>query len=76
MENFSPLRAAIPTLTVTLVSTLPGGFLPPRLRRSLRLYAFESNEPARDFYEKHGFKAIAFGDGTGNEGWGDGEGSS
>jgi ribosomal protein S18 acetylase RimI-like enzyme len=38
-----------------------------RLRRSLRLYAFESNEPARDFYEKRGFKAIAFGDGTGNE---------
>jgi ribosomal protein S18 acetylase RimI-like enzyme len=36
-------------------------------RRTLRLYAFESNEPARDFYEKHGFKAIAFGDGTANE---------
>lgn len=33
----------------------------------LRLYTFEANEPARDFYEKHGFKAIAFGDGTGNE---------
>lgn len=36
-------------------------------RHTLRLYAFESNEPARDFYEKHGFKAIAFGDGTANE---------
>ncbi len=36
-------------------------------RRALRLYAFESNHPARDFYEKHGFVAIAFGDGTGNE---------
>jgi ribosomal protein S18 acetylase RimI-like enzyme len=33
----------------------------------LRLYTFEANEPAREFYEKHGFKAIAFGDGTGNE---------
>ena len=33
----------------------------------LRLYTFQSNDPARDFYEKHGFKAIAFGDGTGNE---------
>jgi ribosomal protein S18 acetylase RimI-like enzyme len=38
-----------------------------RGRSRLRLYTFESNEPARDFYEKHGFKAIAFGDGTGNE---------
>lgn len=35
--------------------------------RGLRLYTFEANEPARDFYERHGFKAIAFGDGTGNE---------
>jgi ribosomal protein S18 acetylase RimI-like enzyme len=38
-----------------------------RLRRVLRLYAFQSNEPARAFYEKHGFTAVAFGDGTGNE---------
>jgi ribosomal protein S18 acetylase RimI-like enzyme len=32
----------------------------------LRLYTFEANEPARDFYEKHGFTAVAFGDGTAN----------
>ena len=38
-----------------------------RQRHLLRLYTFESNEPARDFYEKHGFKAIAFGDGSANE---------
>ena len=38
-----------------------------RGRSRIRLYTFEANEPARDFYEKHGFKAIAFGDGTGNE---------
>jgi ribosomal protein S18 acetylase RimI-like enzyme len=38
-----------------------------RLRRVLRLFAFQSNEPAREFYEKHGFKAIAFGDGSANE---------
>ena len=38
-----------------------------RGRARLRLFTFESNEPARDFYEKHGFKAIAFGDGTANE---------
>jgi ribosomal protein S18 acetylase RimI-like enzyme len=38
-----------------------------RQRLQLRLYTFEANEPARDFYEKHGFKPIAFGDGTANE---------
>jgi ribosomal protein S18 acetylase RimI-like enzyme len=38
-----------------------------RRPRGLRLYTFEANHPARDFYEKHGFRAIAFGDGTGNE---------
>ena len=38
-----------------------------RQRRVLRLYTFQSNEPARDFYEKDGFRAVAFGDGTGNE---------
>ena len=38
-----------------------------RGRGRLRLYTFETNEPARDFYEKHGFKAIAFGDGSANE---------
>jgi ribosomal protein S18 acetylase RimI-like enzyme len=38
-----------------------------RRRRRIRLYTFESNEPARAFYEKHGFRAIAFGDGTAND---------
>ena len=38
-----------------------------RARHTLRLHAFQSNEPAREFYEKRGFRAIAFGDGTGNE---------
>jgi len=38
-----------------------------RGRSRLRLFTFEANEPAREFYEKHGFKAIAFGDGTANE---------
>jgi GNAT superfamily N-acetyltransferase len=35
--------------------------------RRLRLFAFERNEPARRFYEAHGFRAVAFGDGSGNE---------
>jgi ribosomal protein S18 acetylase RimI-like enzyme len=38
-----------------------------RRPRLLRLYTFQSNGPAREFYEKHGFTAIVFGDGTANE---------
>ena len=33
----------------------------------LRLYAFQCNEGARRFYERHGFAAVAFGDGSDNE---------
>ena len=36
--------------------------LPP-----IRLYTFQCNTGARAFYEHHGFVAIAFGDGFGNE---------
>jgi ribosomal protein S18 acetylase RimI-like enzyme len=31
---------------------LPGG---------LSLFTFQANKPARAFYEKHGFRAVAFG---------------
>jgi GNAT superfamily N-acetyltransferase len=37
--------------------------LPP----PIRLYTFQCNQRARSFYERHGFKAITFGDGSGNE---------
>src|SRR5262249_19519580 len=37
--------------------------LPP----PIRLYTFQCNQPARHFYERRGFEAIAFGDGSGNE---------
>ncbi|TAG75934.1 MAG: GNAT family N-acetyltransferase [Burkholderiales bacterium] len=37
------------------------------LSRPIRLYTFEANTAARRFYERHGFNAIAFGDGSGNE---------
>jgi len=37
--------------------------LPP----PIRLYSFQANERARRFYESRGFRAIAFGDGAGNE---------
>jgi len=33
----------------------------------IRLYCFQQNEPARRFYERLGFRAIAFGDGSENE---------
>ncbi len=33
----------------------------------IRLYTFQENSGARRFYERHGFRAIAFGDGSGNE---------
>ena len=37
--------------------------LPP----PIRLYTFQANQQARRFYERHGFQAVAFGDGSGNE---------
>jgi len=33
----------------------------------LRLYTFARNDGARRFYERHGFTAVAFGDGSGNQ---------
>ncbi len=33
----------------------------------IRLYTFQANSGARRFYERHGFVALAFGDGTDNE---------
>lgn len=37
------------------------------LPRPVRLYCFQANTGARAFYERHGFRAIAFGDGSQNE---------
>jgi ribosomal protein S18 acetylase RimI-like enzyme len=39
-------------------SELPNGFT---------LWTFQQNEGARRFYERHGLRAIEFGDGSGNE---------
>jgi GNAT superfamily N-acetyltransferase len=40
-----------------------------KLRRpeGLELWAFQDNDRARRFYEHHGFVAVEFGDGSGNE---------
>jgi GNAT superfamily N-acetyltransferase len=37
------------------------------MRHSLRLFTFQQNAGARRFYERHGFKAIAFSDGRDND---------
>jgi GNAT superfamily N-acetyltransferase len=37
------------------------------LRRPVRLWTFQANTGARRFYERHGFLAIQFTDGQGNE---------
>lgn len=38
-----------------------------RLKGPVRLYTFEANKVARKFYERYGFSAIAFGDGSSND---------
>lgn len=38
-----------------------------RLQGTIRLYTFEPNRGARRFYERHGFAAVGFGDGSNNE---------
>lgn len=37
------------------------------VRRPIRLQTFARNDGARRFYERHGFRAIAFSDGSANE---------
>lgn len=37
------------------------------LRPPVRLYTFQAKARACPFYERHGFEAIGFGDGSGNE---------
>ena len=38
-----------------------------RIAGGLQLWMFQVNEPARRFYERHGFVAEQFTDGAGNE---------
>ena len=38
-----------------------------RRHAGMRLYAFQRNTRARSFYERRGFVAVEFGDGSGNE---------
>lgn len=43
------------------------GIAKAELGKVIRLYTFQENLGARRFYERHGFQAIAFSDGAGNE---------
>ena len=43
------------------------GIAKDRLGPPIRLYTFQANTGAKRFYERHGFRAIAFGDGSENE---------
>ena len=43
------------------------GLAREELPSPIRLYTFQANQAARRFYERHGFEAAAFGDGSGNE---------
>ncbi len=47
-------------------SLLPAHAMPTR-RRPIRLWTFQANTGARRFCERHGFLAIRFTDGQGNE---------
>jgi ribosomal protein S18 acetylase RimI-like enzyme len=47
---------------LTLLDHARATLLPP-----VRLYTFADNHLARRFYERHGFRAIAVSDGSGNE---------
>lgn len=38
-----------------------------KMTTTLRVYTFQRNAGARRFYERNGFVAVTFGDGTGNE---------
>lgn len=51
-------RGAGSALLAHALATLP---------RPLQLYTFQANRHARDFYERHGFAAVAFSDGEDNE---------
>lgn len=42
-------------------------FAKRELGSSIRLYTFQANTGSRRFYERHGFRAIAFSDGNANE---------
>lgn len=56
---------------VTAVGRGIGTLLMERAKAQLgspvRLYTFQANAGARRFYERHGFRAITPGDGSGNE---------
>ncbi len=49
------------------IGTLLLGLAMESFGRPIRLYTFQENAGARRFYERHGFRPIAFSDGSDNE---------
>ncbi len=59
-----PSQTAVGVGSALLRQALKQLAQPPR---PVRLYTFQANHHARAFYERQGFRAVAFGDGQGNE---------
>jgi GNAT superfamily N-acetyltransferase len=57
----------LPTWVGRGIGTRLLGLAQQMLPAPIRLYTFQENHRARRFYESRGFRAIAFGDGSGNE---------
>ena len=57
----------LPTYTRHGIGTALLDHVRNALSPPIRLYTFQCNEAARRFYEHHGFKPIAYGDGSRNE---------
>ena len=57
----------LPTYTRHGIGTSLLDHVRNELSPPIRLYTFQCNEAARHFYEHHGFKPIAYGDGSTNE---------
>ena len=57
----------LPTHTRSTIGTALLNHAKEALPPPIRLHTFQCNEAARRFYEHHGFKPIAYGDGSTNE---------
>lgn len=57
----------LPTHTRCGIGTALLNYAKRELPPPIRLYTFQDNDAARQFYEHHGFRAIAYSDGSTNE---------
>ena len=57
----------LPTYTRRGIGTALLDHAKQELPPPIRLYTFQCNDAARQFYEQHGFKALAYSDGSAND---------